>query len=82
MTFDRGMKWLYSFILLGATIGWGWFTMNKILFALEKKLDTDILVAIASTGLLTSLMTWDTIIVQHWFRKKLEEPPSGGNYDG
>jgi len=69
VTFDAFMKWLYSFALLGLTVGWGWFTTDRILLALREQLPTDILVAVASTGLLGSLTTWNTLIVQHFFRK-------------
>ena len=73
MKFDAYMKWLYSFALLGLTVGWGWFTTDRVMIALREGLPTDILVAVAATGLLGSLTTWESLVVQHYFRKAKPE---------
>lgn len=76
MTFDALMKWLYSFALLGLTVGWGWLSLRVLERALRDKLDTDILVSSVVSVLLGALITLTTLITQHWFRKKLGEPPA------
>ena len=73
--FDAFMKWLYSFALLGLTVGWGWFSLRVLERALRDKLETDILVSSVVSVLLGAMITWQALIIQHWFRKgKPEEP--------
>ena len=62
-------KWIYSFLLLLLTVGWGYLSLVVLERALKDKLPVDILVSAVVSVLLGAMLTWDSLVVQHWFRK-------------
>ena len=65
---DTVMKWLYTFLLLIGTIGWGAWLLQKGIQNIS---------AIEGTGvgvLLGALLTNLSNVNQYWFRKKPEPP--------
>jgi len=72
-------KWAYSFLLLLLTVGWAYLALHKLEIALVKKIEVDILVSSVISVLLGGLMTWNAIVIQHWFRKAgpNDKPPPG-----
>lgn len=74
-------KWAYSYLLLLATLGWGYITILSVMQALREKLDGDIIAAAGASGVMGGLMALNALVVQHWFRKALPEdtkPPTVG----
>jgi len=67
------LKWLYTFVLLGVTIGWCVFCVNVIKVAIQEPTATDILVAAGVGGVTGALISWNALVIQHWFRKKSPE---------
>ena len=65
--FDKAMKWLYTFVMLFATIAWAYYLLTVTL-------KSDNVVEAAGVGvLLGSLITWTGMTVNYYFRKK--SPP-------
>ena len=74
---DR-MKWIYTFVLLGITLGWAIFTKNTVLEAIVVPDPVNILEASGTSVLLGALIVWNGNVNQFWFRKKppVEEKPA------
>ena len=66
-------KWVYSLVLLLATLGWGYVTILLVMQALREKMEGDIIAAAGASGVMGGLMALNTLIVQHWFRKAVPE---------
>ena len=75
MQADR-MKWIYTFVLLFATLAWAIFTVLVVLNAAAEPTEAGILEASGTSVLLGALMSWDALVVQYWFRKKSPAPPA------
>lgn len=76
---NKNWKWVYTFVMLFATIGWGVFTVMIVRDAalkIENQTITqiDLISAAGASGLMGALIGWNSLIIQHWFRKKIEEP--------
>ena len=67
------VKWVYTFMLLGATIWWGYFCLNTITAAMTEPTQGNVLAVAGVSGLMGALLTWNALIIQHWFRKKTPE---------
>jgi hypothetical protein len=69
------MKWIFSFVMMGLTVGWGIFSVNVVFSAFQLPIESvDVIAAAGVSGVMGSLLTFDALIVQYWFRKK----PSNG----
>jgi hypothetical protein len=66
------MKWIYTYVLLGATICWGMFTVNTVSTAVSSNEPNPGLVLEVSGAslLLGALIVWNGNVNQHWFRKR------------
>lgn len=64
------MKWIYTFVLLIATIGWAVFTVIVVKDAMATPTAAGILEASGTSVLLGALIGWNSLVIQHWFRKK------------
>jgi hypothetical protein len=65
------MKWIFSFVMMGLTVGWGVFSVNTVFCALQIPIEaTDIFSVAGVSTFMGSLLTFDALIVQYWFRKK------------
>jgi len=68
------VKWIYTFFLLTATIGWSAFCVLTIKSALSAPTQQNVLEVAGVTVLLGALITWCGNVNQYWFRKK--DPPA------
>lgn len=65
------MKWAYTFVLLGATLGWAIFLVFVVWNALMRGPEPSDVIAAAGVGvLLGALIAWNGNVNQYWFRKK------------
>ena len=65
------MKWIYTFVLLGATIWWAVFTVQAVDSAIDYLGDpSKILEASGASLLMGALIVWNGNVNQHWFRKR------------
>jgi hypothetical protein len=65
------MKWIFSFLMIGVTLGWGIFSVNTIFNAFQLPIESvDVIASAGVSGVMGSLLTFDALIVQYWFRKK------------
>lgn len=62
-------KYCYAFTLLLVTIGWAVFSVWVTYRAISLGGAANILAAAGTDFLLGSLTTWDSLVVQHYFRK-------------
>ena len=65
-------KWIYTFLLLIATLGWAVFTVYTVREALQEPTPVNVIEASGSGVLLGALIAWNNDVKQYWFRKKLE----------
>lgn len=72
------MKWLYTFVLLGVTIGWARFCVLVVLDTMAAPTPIGVLEVAGVTVLLGALISWNANVNQYWFRKKApaEEKPT------
>lgn len=70
MSGDTKMKWVYSFILLAATLGWAAFCVVIVRNAVVNPTELNVIEASGTSVLLGALITWCGTVNQHWFRKK------------
>ena len=71
MGVDR-LKWLFTFTLLGATMGWAVFTVVIVKDAMAMPNSANVLES-AGAGVVTgALVAWTGNVVQYWFRKRPE----------
>ena len=66
-------KWAYSFVMLLITVAWGAFTVLIIRNSIAQPDAVRILEASGASSLMGALIVWNGNIVQHWFRKRIEE---------
>lgn len=66
-------KQLYALMLLGVTILWAVFCVWLTYRALAQGGEVNIIAAAGADFLLGSLATWDSLVVQHYFRKAKPE---------
>ncbi|MBA7566418.1 hypothetical protein ES708_08109 [subsurface metagenome] len=65
------IKWVFTFTMVGVTVGWGVFCVNTIFAAMQEPIAaSDVLATAGVSALMGALITWDALIVQFWFRKK------------
>ena len=64
------MKWVYTFVVLAATIGWAAFTVLVVRDARAEPTPAGVLEGSGTSVLLGALIGWNALIVQFWFRKK------------
>ena len=67
------VKLLLALLMILATMGWAFYTVNITLIAIAKLKVGDIVVAAGANGLLGSLVTLLTLTWQHYFRKSKPE---------
>ncbi len=67
------MKWVYSYLLLLMSLGWGLVTILLVMQALREKLNGDIIAAAGASSVMGGLMALNALVVQHWFRKALPQ---------
>ena len=67
------MKWIYSFVLLLATIGWAVFTVLICKDAVDNPTSINVIETAGASVLMGALITWNGLVIQHWFRKKNPE---------
>ena len=76
------MKWLYTFVLLGATLAWARFTVLIVVETLASPTSLGVLEASGASILLGALIAWNANVNQFWFRKAAPKeelnPPPGG----
>jgi len=63
-------KWVYSFFMLFIVIGWAVFAVKITLEAMSKPTPVSVLEVSGASVLLGALIGWESLVVQHWFRKK------------
>lgn len=70
-------KWVYTFVLLGATLAWAWFAVNIVAATLASPTSLGVLETSGASTLLGALIAWNANVNQFWFRKAApkEEPP-------
>ena len=69
------MRWLFTFTLLGATVGWAVFTVLIVQDAMAQPNSANVLES-AGAGVVTgALVSWTGNVVQFWFRKKSADEP-------
>ena len=73
MKLADGMKWVYTFVLLAATLWWARYCVEVVRLALMTKESIDILSVAGVSSLLGVLVTLNVNVNQHWFRKKTPE---------
>lgn len=73
MTSDDKFKYFYAFALLIITVLWGAFSVWIVYKAATGLQAVDILGGAGATGLLGAMMTWDALVVQHYFRRAKPE---------
>ena len=66
-------KQVYALVLLGLTIAWAVFCVWITYRALTQGGEVNIIAAAGADFLLGSLATWDSLVVQHYFRKAKPE---------
>ena len=64
-----GFKWLFTFALILVTLSWAFICLQVVSNSLLSPTSVDVLAAGGVSGLMGALLTWDTLIVQFWFRK-------------
>lgn len=65
------IKWGFTFTMVGVTVGWGVFSVNTIMTAMQLPIAANDVLAAAGVGtFMGALLAWDTLMVQFWFRKK------------
>ena len=80
MNGESKMRWLYTFILLLATIGWGYLLLWTVERAVASKATVDIIGTAGVGTMLGVLLTLNVNVNQFWFRKKSpDEPTSNGS---
>lgn len=67
------LKWIYSFYLLTITMAWGAFTVMVVFNAMNFPSPANVLEAAGASTLTGALLTWNGLVVIHWFRKKNPE---------
>jgi hypothetical protein len=73
------IKWVYSFTVLAATIGWGVYTLEAIINSVDTPSAREAMGASGASFLMGALIVWNGNINQYWFRKKgPEDKPKGG----
>jgi hypothetical protein len=73
MSADEKFKYAYAFTLLIITVLWGAFSVWIVYKAATELLAVEILGAAGATGLLGAMITWDALVVQHYFRRAKPE---------
>lgn len=61
------MKWVYTFSLLIATIGWAVFTVKIVMAAMVEPTSLNVIEASGTSVLLGALIAWNGTAVKHWF---------------
>lgn len=72
--------------MMGVTVGWGVFSVNTIMTAMQLPIEASDVLQAAGMGTFTgALLIWDALIVQFWFRKSptitsptITSEPKGG----
>jgi hypothetical protein len=64
------MKWLYTFVLLLATIGWAVFAVTIVKSTMATPTPIGVLEASGVSVLLGALISWNADVNRYWFRKK------------
>jgi len=77
MNGESKMRWLYTFILLLATIGWGYLLLWTVERAVASKATVDIIGTAGVGTMLGVLLTLNVNVNQFWFRKKSPDEPAG-----
>jgi uncharacterized membrane protein YadS len=74
---SNNFKHVYSFVLLGLTFLWAFFCVWMTMKAISVKTEVAILGAAGVDTLLGALISWNALIIQHYFRKSVPEdnPP-------
>jgi len=74
---SANFKHAYAFILLGLTFLWAVFCVWITWQAIKMPTSTGVIVAAGSDSLLGALISWNALIIQHYFRKSTPEdnPP-------
>lgn len=62
-------KWLFTFTLLLVIIGWAFVCLQVVSNSLQSPTPSDILATAGVSGVMGSLLTWETLMIQYWFRK-------------
>ena len=73
MNWQTSLKWIYTFVLLAATLWWARYCVEVIRLALATQSTMDILSVAGVSSLLGVLVTLNVNVNQHWFRKKTPE---------
>ncbi|MDD5229739.1 MAG: hypothetical protein PHC43_00260 [Candidatus Marinimicrobia bacterium] len=71
-------KYSYAFTLLGLTFLWAGFCVWMTCQAIAMKSEIAILGAAGVDTLLGALISWNALIIQHYFRKAIPEEESTG----
>ena len=69
----RNFKYTYAFVLLALTFLWASFCVWMTLQAMQIKSEGAILGAAGVDTLLGALISWNALIIQHYFRKAVPE---------
>lgn len=71
------MKWVYTFILLAAVIGWAVYTVEVVRGVVADPTAVGVLEASGTSVLLGALIAWCANVNQYWFRKKGPKEDTG-----
>ena len=70
---DDWLKWIYTFVLLGATLGWGVFCLECVKWAITSGATVDIIAAAGVNVVLGVMLAMAKDVNQFWFRKAKED---------
>lgn len=68
------MKWIYTFVLLSALIGWAMFLVFIVKGAVTAPEPVDVIAAAGVGVLLGALIVWNGNINKHWFGGEKKPP--------
>ncbi len=66
-------KLILAILLMGFTAGWAFWTVEITVVALAKLNVTNVITAAGSNQVMGALLTLDTLVFQHYFRKAKPE---------
>ena len=67
------LKWAYSFVMLAVLIGWAVFSVLIVRDAIAAPDAAGIMEVAGVSAVTGALITLNTLIAQHWFRKATPE---------
>ena len=82
MSGEGKMRWVYTLVLLLATIGWGYLLLWTVEKAVVSKAGVDIIGTAGVGTMLGVLLTLNVNVNQFWFRKKSPDESASNTSSG